>query len=127
LFWGALDLATTRFSGRTAPPHPGGAPNVGTHVMREGYSHELSSVGYWPGGDEEGLFYSYAYPEPDGMRSRSPGPASARFDLDRAEFGLPYTAVRTAADPYALLLDFFQHTYEAAATIAAWDRSALER
>lgn len=127
LFWGALDLATTRFSGRTAPPHPGGAPNVGPHVMREGYSHELSSVGYWPGGDEEGLFYSYAYPEPDGMRSRSPGPAAARFDLDLAEFVLPYTAVRTAADPDALLLDFFQHTYEAAATIAAWDRSALER
>lgn len=127
LFWGALDLATTRFSGRTAPPHPGGAPNVGPHVMHEGYSHELSSIGYWPGGDEEGIFYSYAYPEPDGMRSRSPGPSAARFDEELAEFVLPYTAVRTAEDPDAVLLDFFQQTYEAAADLAGWDRAALER
>jgi hypothetical protein len=127
LFWGALDLATTRFSGRTAPPHPGGVPNCGPHVMHEAYSHELSSAGYWPGGAEEGIFYSYAYPEPEGLRARPPGPAPARFDPELAEFVLPYTAVRTAADPDALLLDFLQQTYEAAASTGSWDRSALER
>nr|WP_202876645.1 DUF5996 family protein [Ornithinimicrobium kibberense] len=74
LFWGALDLATTRFSGREAPPHPGGVPNCGPHVMHEAYSHEVSSAGYWPGGEGEGIFYSYAYPEPDGFRACSPGP-----------------------------------------------------
>lgn len=127
LFWGALDLATTRFSGRAAPPHPGGLPNCGPHVMHEAYSHEVSSAGYWPGSEGEGIFYSYAYPEPPGFRDRSAGPASARFDDELGEFVLPYTAVRTARDPDALLLEFLQSTYEAAAVTARWDRAALER
>ncbi|HSP60503.1 MAG TPA: DUF5996 family protein [Ornithinimicrobium sp.] len=127
LFWGALDLATTRFSGRGAPPHPGGVPNCGPHVMHEAYSHEVSSAGYWPGGEEEGLFYSYAYPEPDGFRTCSPGTAAARFDEELGEFVLPYTAVRTAHDPDAVLLDFLQGTYAAAATTGGWERAAVER
>lgn len=127
LFWGALDLASTRFSGRTAPPHPGGAPNCGPHVMHEAYSHEVSSVGYWPGGDEEGIFYAYAYPEPPGYRALPAGPEGARWDDDLAEFVLPYTAVRTAADPDTVLLDFLQATYAAAADAGGWDRPALER
>lgn len=127
LFWGALDLATTRFSGRDAPPHPGGVPNCGPHVMHEAYSHEVSSVGYWPGGEGEGVFYSYAYPEPEGFRSCSPGPSAARFDEELGEFVLPYAAVRAADDPDGLLLDFLQSTYEAAAMTAGWDRAALER
>ena len=127
LFWGALDLATTRFSGRTAPPHPGGVPNCGLHVMREAYSHEVSSCGYWPGGEEEGIFYSYAYPEHDGYRAMPAGPDAARFDGDLGEFVLPYAAVRTADDPDAVLLEFLQRTYEAAATAGDWDRRLLER
>lgn len=127
LFWGALDLATTRFSGRPAPPHPGGAPNCGPHVMHEAYSQEVSSCGYWPGGDTEGVFYSYAYPEPPGYRSMPPGPEQARYDEALGEFVLPYAAVRTAADPDAMLLDFLQKTYDAAAVRAKWDRQALER
>lgn len=126
LFWGALDLATTRFSGQPAPPHPGGAPNCGPHVMHEAYSHEVSSVGYWPGGAAEGIFYSYAYPEPDGFRTAPAGPSAAYFDEELGEFVLPYTAVRTAADPDAVLLDFLQRTYEAAAQ-GEWDRADLER
>ncbi|GAA6525891.1 DUF5996 family protein [Intrasporangium sp. DVR] len=127
LFWGALDLATTRFSGNEAPPHPGGMPNCGPHVMHEAYSHEVSSAGYWPGAEGEGIFYSYAYPEPDGYRGRPAGPAGARFDTGLGEFVLPYTDVRTARDPDAVLLDFLQRTYEAAAVTARWDRGALER
>lgn len=127
LFWGALDLATTRFSGRGAPPHPGGAPNCGPHVMEEAYSQEVSSAGYWPGGEGEGIFYSYAYPEPKDYRSMPAGPAAARFDDQLAEFVLPYSAVRTADDPDAVLLEFLQKTYEAAAINADWDRDALER
>ena len=128
LFWGALDLAATRFSGRTAPPHPGGAPNCGPHVMREAYSHEVSSCGYWPGEPgEEGTFYAYAYPEPPGYRGRPVEPDGARWDDGLAEFVLPYEAVRTAADPDRTLLAFLQSTYEAAATTAGWDRAALER
>lgn len=127
LFWGALDLASTRFSGRTAPPHPGGAPNCGPHVMHEAYSHEVSSAGYWPGGDAEGIFYSYAYPDPEGYRSFPVGPAGARWDDTLGEFVLPYTAVRTADDPDAALLEFLQSTYEAAAVTGKWDRAALER
>ena len=127
LFWGALDLAVTRFSGRPAPLHPGGAPNCGPHVMHEAYSQEVSSAGYWPGGEGEGLFYSYAYPEPPGYRGATVVPAAARFDDALGEFVLPYDAVRTADDPDALLLDFLQSTYEAAAGSASWDRAALER
>jgi hypothetical protein len=127
LFWGALDLAVTRFSGRTAPLHPGGAPNCGPFVMHEAYSHEVSSAGCWPGGDGEGLFYSYAYPEPAGYRDVPVRPPEASFDPSLGEFVLPYEVVRTADDPDAVLLDFLRSTYEAAADRAAWDRSALER
>jgi hypothetical protein len=127
LFWGALDLAVTRFSGRDAPPHPGGAPNCGPHVMHEAYSHEVSSAGFWPGGGAEGVFYSYAYPEPDGFRAASVAPAEAHWDDDLAEFVLPYEVVRAADDPDAVLLAFLQSTYEAAADAAGWDRTALER
>ena len=128
LFWGALDLAYTRFSGRTAPPHPGGAPNCGPHVMWEAYSHEVSSCGYWPGPPgEEGVFYAYAYPEPPGYRDAVVAPAGARWDDDLGEFVLPYELVRMATDPDALLLEFLQSTYAAAAVAAEWDRAALER
>ncbi len=128
LFWGALDLATTRFSGRSAPPHPGGAPHLGPHVMIEAYSQEVSSCGYWPGPPgEEGVFYAYAYPEPPGYRDTALGTPGARWDDELGEFVLPYERVRTAADPEALLLDFAQSTYEAAADAAGWHRAALER
>jgi hypothetical protein len=127
LFWGALDLAVTRFSGRTAPPHPGGAPNCGPHVMHEAYSHEVSSAGYWPGPDGEGVFYSYAYPEPDGYRTSRVATDGARFDDALGEFVLPYEAVRAARDPDAMLLDFLRSTYVAAADTARWNRQELER
>jgi hypothetical protein len=127
LFWGALDLAVTRFSGRRAPPHPGGAPNCGPHVMLEAYSHEVSSAGYWPGPDGEGVFYSYAYPEPDGYRGQPIAPAAAHFDDALGEFVLPYETVRTAPDPDAVLLDFLRTTYAAAADTAQWNRKELER
>jgi len=128
VFWGALDLAHTRFSGRSAPPHPGGAPNCGPHVMWEAYSHEVSSCGYWPGppGDE-GVFYAYAYPNPPGYRNTPIPVTGARWDDDLDEFVLPYEVVRTAPDPDTVLIDFLQSTYEAAATTAGWDRVALER
>jgi len=128
LFWGAIDVAHTRFSGRTAPLHPGGAPNCGPQVMWEAYSHEVSSCGYWPGppGDE-GVFYAYAYPEPPGYRTAVVSPPVARWDDGLAEFILPYEVVRNADDPDATLLEFLQSTYEAAATTARWDRAALER
>lgn len=127
-FWGAIDLAYTRFSGRTAPPHPGGVPNCGPHVMWEAYSHEVSSCGYWPGGPgDEGVFYAYAYPEPPGYRDAPVGPAGSGWDDELHEFVLPYERVRTSADPEAALLEFLQRTYEAAADAAGWDRAALER
>jgi Family of unknown function (DUF5996) len=127
LFWGALDLAVSRFSGRRAPPHPGGAPNCGPHVMHEAYSHEVSSAGYFPGPAGEGVFYSYAYPEPDGYRNYPVAPATARFDDALGEFILPYEIVRTATDPDAVLLEFLRSTYAAAADTAAWNREELER
>ncbi|BBX13833.1 hypothetical protein MNVM_29140 [Mycobacterium novum] len=125
-FWGAMDLACTRFSGRTAPTHPGGAPNCGDWVMVEGYSHELSSCGFWPGGGEEGGFYAYAYPEPDGFADHPVRPADAYYSTQLGEFVLPYEVVRQAPDPDAVLLDFLQDTYEAAAVRGDWDRGALE-
>ncbi len=125
-FWGAMDLACTRFSGRTAPPHPGGAPNCADWVMVEGYSHELSSCGFWPGGNGEGTFYSYAYPEPPEFTTYPVRPDAARYDADLGEFVLPYETVRTADDPDAMLFDFLQTTYEAAADRATWNRAALE-
>jgi hypothetical protein len=125
-FWGAFDLAVTRFSGRPAPTHPGGIPNCPPWVMWRAYSHEVSSCGYWPGGADEGVFYSYAYPEPDGFRDASVAPPAAHFDADLGEFVLPYQAVRTAADPDACLVEFLQATYDAAADLAHWDRENLE-
>lgn len=126
-FWGAMDLAVTRFSGRDAPKHPGGAPNCGPEVMWEAYSHEVSSAGYWPGPDGEGYFYSYAYPAPDGFSAARVSPSAAYYDDGLGEFLLPYTAVREADDPDALLLEFLQSTYVAAADLGGWDRGALER
>ncbi len=128
LFWGSFDLAVTRFSGRTAPKHPGGAPNCPDRVMVEAYSHELSSTGFWAGaGLGEAAFYSYAYPSPDGFRQSVVLPEAAYFHETLGEFVLPYEAVRTASDPAQALLSFLQTTYEGAATLAAWDRRALER
>lgn len=127
-FWGAFDLAVTRFSGRTAPKHPGGAPNCADWVMEEAYSHEVSSAGFWPGaGLGEAAFYAYAYPEPDRFRRFPVRPDAAYFNEDLGEYILPYEAVRTAKQPDEVLLDFLQSTYEAAAELAGWDRNALER
>ncbi len=126
-FWGAFDLAVTRFSGRTAPPHPRGAPKLADRVMREAYSHQLSSAGFWPGeGLGEPAFYSYAYPEPDGYSSASVQPEAAYYHADLGEFVLPYSALRTADDPDATLTAFLESTYSAAADLGDWDRSALE-
>ena len=128
LFWGAFDLAVTRFSGRTAPKHPGGAPNCADWVMQEAYSHEVSSAGFWPGaGLGEAAFYAYAYPEPDGFRDYPVRPNAAYYSKELAEFILPYEAVRTADDPEVDLMDFLQSSYAAAADLAAWDRGGLER
>jgi hypothetical protein len=126
-FWGAFDLATTRFSGRTAPQHPGNVPNCPDWVMHEAYSHELSSCGFWPGATGEGSFYAYAYPEPDGFAQTPAGVDAAYYDRALGEFILPYAAVRAADDPDSVLLRFLQSTYQAAATKGNWDRSALER
>ncbi|HMC92746.1 MAG TPA: DUF5996 family protein [Allosphingosinicella sp.] len=128
-FWGSFDLAVTRFSGRTAPRHPGGIPNLPDAVTREAYSHEVSSAGFWPGGAGAPggpFFYSYAYPAPDGFAGARAEPAAARFDAALGEFVLDYDAVRSAADPDAALLAFLETTYGAAADLAAWDRAALE-
>ena len=126
-FWGSFDLAVTRFSGRKAPPHPGGVPGLPDDVTREAYSHEVSSAGFWPGNAAfpQAAFYAYAYPEPAGFRDR-PVPAGARFEAALGEFILPYEAVRAARDPDALLLDFLSATYTAAADAGGWDRAALE-
>lgn len=126
-FWGSFDLAVTRFSGRPAPLHPGGVPSLPDAVAREAYSHEVSSAGFWPGNDafRQAAFYSYAYPEPAGFREARV-PRGAYFEKSLGEFILPYEAVRTAADPDALLLDFLSSTYGAAADAGHWDRAALE-
>jgi hypothetical protein len=126
LFWGALDLACTRFSGRTAPEHPS-MPGLPDRVTRDAYSHEVSSCGFWPGAPGvEPLFYSYAYPEPPGYRDYSIAPAEAYFDATLGEFVFPYEAMRRSRDPEGALLEFLQSTYEAAAECAHWDRGALE-
>jgi hypothetical protein len=126
-FWGSFDLAVTRFSGRRAPPHPGGVPGLPDAVTREAYSHEVSSAGFWPGSDAypQAAFYAYAYPEPKGFREARV-PAGASFDAALGEFILPYDTLRAAEDPDALLLDFLRSTYEAAADAGGWDREALE-
>ena len=128
-FWGSFDLAVTRFSGRTAPPHPGGVPNLADWVVREAYSHEVSSAGWWPGGGavEEPGFYAYAYPEPDGFKTHPVRPEEAFYSTEMSEWVLPYEVVRQAQDPDGLLLEFLQTSYEAAAAHAEWDREALER
>lgn len=125
-FWGAPDLAVSRFSGRAAPPHPGGVPNCPDWVQQLAYSHEVSSCGYWPGGSPGGSFYAYAYPAPEGFAEWPVEPAAARYDRELGEYVLPYAAVRTADDPDATLMAFFQSTYEAAAELAGWDRAVLE-
>jgi len=126
LFWGALDLACTRFSGRTAPEHPS-MPGLCDRVTRDAYSHEVSSCGFWPGAPGiEPFFYSYAYPEPPGYAQYPIAPAQARFNASFGEFVFPYEAMRQSTDPDAALLKFLQSTYEAAANCARWDRDALE-
>jgi Family of unknown function (DUF5996) len=128
-FWGAADLAVTRFSGRKAPQHPGGVPNLPDWVARDAYSHEVSSCGFWPGSGpiQYPAFYSYAYPEPEGFSKTPIKAAAAFYSTDLGEFILPYDEVRNATSPENTLLDFLQTTYEAAANLAKWDRSALER
>jgi hypothetical protein len=127
-FWGSFDMAVTRFSGRRAPEHPGGVPNMADWVTREAYSHEVSSCGFWPGGGlvVEPVFYAYAYPTPEGFRDYPIQPTEAFYSSEMQEFILPYEAVRQADDPDAMLLAFFQSTYEAAANLGQWDRDALE-
>jgi hypothetical protein len=123
LFWGALDLAVTRFSGREAPPHPGGIPNMPDEVTREAYSHEVSSAGFWPGTApiDYPAFYSYAYPEPAGFAEAVALPQEAFYSPDVREFILPYDVVRASPDPDATLLAFLESTYRAAARLATWD------
>jgi uncharacterized protein DUF5996 len=128
-WWGGFDIACTRFSGRPAPPHPGGIPNLPDYVAREAYSHECISAGWWPGGGpiSEAAFYAYAYPEPPGCPDAVVRPAAARYDRTMREWILPYDAVREVPNPDAALMEFLQSTYEAAAGLGAWDRAALER
>jgi len=126
-FWGSFDLAVTRFSGRSAPPHPGGVPGLPDRITREAYDRQLSSAGFWASGvtPAEPFFYSYAYPEPDGYRKRSL--SAGGWSQEWQEFTLPYEQVRTAADPQAILMRFLHETYDAAADLASWDREMLER
>jgi hypothetical protein len=128
LFWGSFDLAVTRFSGRRAPLHPGGIPNLPDEVTREAYSDEVSSAGFWPGGGgvDFPAFYSYAYPTPKGFGDAPVLPAGATFDSKLGEFLLPYDVVRTSADPEAALTEFLETTYHTAADLGGWDRDALE-
>jgi hypothetical protein len=128
-FWGGFDLACTRFSGRTAPPHPGGVPNFPDWAAREAYSHECISAGWWPGGGPltEASFYSYCYPEPAGFAQATVQPEGAYYHPDLSEFILPYDTVRLAPNPEKTLLQFLQTTYEAGATLGRWDRQGLER
>jgi hypothetical protein len=127
-FWGSFDLAVTRFSGRPAPPHPGGVPNLPDDVTREAYSHEVSSAGFWPGGGptDYAAFYSYAYPAPAGFDAARVRPAQAFYAASAGEFLLPYEAMRTSADPDAALAEFLKSTYDAAADAGQWHRTALE-
>ena len=128
-FWGAFDLACTRFSGRRGPLHPGGVPHIPDRVVQEAYSHECISAGWWPGGGplQEPAFYSYSYPEPPGYAEAPVLPGSAYYHRDLHEFVLPYDAVRTDPEPRQVLLGFLQSTYEAGARLGGWDRRELER
>jgi hypothetical protein len=127
-FWGSFDLAVTRFSGRQAPPHPGGIPHLPDAVTREAYSQEVSSLGFWPGNAAipTPIFYSYAYPQPSGFAEAKIKPESATYHAQLREWTLPYDSVRTAEAPDDLLLQFAQSTYDAASLLAKWDRTALE-
>ena len=131
IFWGGFDLACTRFSGRRAPVHPGGIPHLPDRVVREAYSHECISAGWWPGAPggpvADSVFYAYSYPEPPGFAEARVRPDAAYYSTDLREFILPYEAVRTSARPEEMVLDFLQTTYEAGADLAGWDRQALER
>src|SRR5262249_10240603 len=129
LFWGGFDLAVSRFSGRAAPEHPGGVPHIPDLVMREAYSQEVASCGFWPGSAAypPPAYYAYAYPTPSGFAEARVAPAAAFYSKDLGEFLLPYAEVRKAASPEDDLLAFLQSTYEAAADLAGWDRKSLER
>jgi len=126
-FWGSFDLAVTRFSGRRAPQHPGGVPHLPDAVTREAYSHEVSSLGFWPGNEmmPEPVFYSYAYPAPDGFSEAKVRPAFASYNAQLKEFVLPYEKMRRSESPDTDLLDFARSTYDAASTLGSWDRAAL--
>ena len=126
-FWGSFDLAVTRFSGRQAPPHPGGIPHLPDAITREAYSQEVSSLGFWPGNDAmpQAIFYSYAYPEPKGFADAKVSPSAAVYNSQIKEFVLPYDAVRGSKSPDETLLEFAQSAYDAASTLGEWDREAL--
>ena len=126
-FWGSFDLAVTRFSGRRAPQHPGGVPHLPDAVTREAYSHEVSSLGFWPGNEmmPNPIFYSYAYPEPPGFSEAKVQPANAGYDPQLKEFVLRYDDLRAADSPDAALLEFARSTYDAASTLGNWDRAEL--
>ncbi|MXV50194.1 hypothetical protein GS399_04365 [Pedobacter sp. HMF7647] len=128
LFWGAFDLAVTRFSGKEAPKHPGGAPNIPVEIMQEAYSQEVSSAGFWPGSDQfpHPVFYSYCYPTPENFSQQPVKPDQAFFSKEMGEFMLTYEAVQRSDNPRSMLLDFLNSTYEAAANTAKWDRETLE-
>jgi hypothetical protein len=127
-FWGSFDLAVTRFSGRPAPPHPGGVPHLPDEITREAYSQEVSSLGFWPGNAAAPtpIFYSYAYPEPSGFAQAKIQPDAAFYEAKLREFILPYDAVRIAEKPDQVLLDFAQSAYDASSKLGKWDRAALE-
>lgn len=127
-FWGSFDLAVSRFSGRTAPEHPGGIPNMSDEVVKEAYSHEVSSCGFWPGNEDfpHAAFYSYIYPEPEGFKNENIRPKEAFYHEGLREFILPYEAVRKSRNPEGLILEFMQSTYEAAANLNHWERDKLE-
>ena len=129
LFWGGMDLAVTRFSGRTAPPHPGGIPNLPDYVTRESYSHEVISCGFWSGTApiDYPAFYAYAYPQPAGFAEAKVRPDGAFYSKEFGEFILPYDRVRESSSPDDALLGFLETTYAAAADLGRWDRAALER
>lgn len=128
-FWGSFDLAVSRFSGRTAPKHPGGIPNLPDWVAEEAYSHEVASLGFWPGSEAlpEAAFYAYIYPEPKGYKEAEVKPKGAYYHKALSEFVLPYSVVQQSSDPEGALMEFLDSTYEAAAALAGWDRKALEK
>jgi hypothetical protein len=127
-FWGSFDLAVTRFSGRSAPEHPGGVPHLPDAVAKEAYSQEVSSAGFWPGaGLSYPAFYSYAYPKPGGFEQAAIRPDAAFYSTELGEFILPYDAVREAESPDQMLLEFLHSTYEAAASLGNWDQEVLKQ